>query len=65
MREAVRAGEAKPLGPVMREIGGGEIVRTMLCRTPHGLVYLIAVLNGSRVEKMIVDAETGRILHWH
>ncbi|MEI2384663.1 hypothetical protein [Breoghania sp. JC706] len=62
MRRAVSDGEALPLGAIMRRLGGGEIVRAMLCETHHGLVYRVAVLNGARVDELVIDARTGDIL---
>ncbi|WP_321335862.1 PepSY domain-containing protein [Breoghania sp.] len=62
MRGAVSAGQAKPLGAIMRAIGGGQIVRAELCRRSGGLVYLVDVLKGARVEHLVIDARTGQIL---
>ncbi|WP_321341768.1 PepSY domain-containing protein [Breoghania sp.] len=62
MRRAVGGGRAKPLGAIMRRIGGGQIVRAKLCRRPGGLVYLVDVLKGARVEHLVIDARSGRIM---
>ncbi|PTW57641.1 hypothetical protein C8N35_110120 [Breoghania corrubedonensis] len=62
MRQAVGAGQALPLGSIMSAIGGGQIVRAILCETPRGLIYRVAVLKDARVDELIIDARTGKIL---
>lgn len=60
-RQAVEAGEARPLGSVAGS-AGGEIVRAELCRQGGQLVYVLSVLSGGRVQERVIDARSGQVL---
>lgn len=60
-RQAVQAGEARPLGSIAGS-AGGEIVRAELCRQGGRLVYVLSVLDGGRVKERVIDARSGQVL---
>ena len=60
-RQAVQAGEARPLGSIAGR-AGGEIVRAELCRQGGQLVYILSVLEGGRVKERVIDARSGQVL---
>lgn len=56
-REAVSSGAARPLGSLAVS---GKIVSAKLCRQNGRLVYILSVLSGGSVAKIIVDARSGQ-----
>lgn len=62
-RQAIAAGEAVRLGDVARRVGG-EILDARLCEAGGRLVYQLAVMtSGGNVERITVDARSGRVLN--
>lgn len=65
-QEAVRAGEAQPLGAIMRQVGRrypGRLLDASLSRKGKRWIYQLKVLaKDGRVLRLQVDAKSGRVL---
>ena len=65
-RDAVRSGQAQPLGQVLPAVMGrcpGQFLDAWLRQAGGGQVYVIKILRpGGRVAKLQVDARSGRIV---
>ncbi len=65
-QEAVRAGEAQPLGAIMRQVGRrypGQLLDAQLTRKGKRWIYRLKVLaKDGRVLHLQVDAKSGRVL---
>ncbi len=65
-RDAVQAGEARPLGAILRGVRGrypGRLLDADLMRRRGVLIYRLRILRpDDRVTVLIVDAKSGQVL---